>query len=355
MKPLQSSFPASVSSGTQRGDRVAGPTARIQALDFTKGALVLFMVLYHWLNYYFGSQGSYYRYLRFLTPSFIFITGFLISHVYLSGDRKTDPQVPKRLLQRGLKILVLFVLLNAALALILPGAQLFQNVSGRDILTIYVTGNPFVGGHEKVASFYILVPIGYLLLLSAGLSIASRFFKYIFYVICVCCFIGLFALYLTGRESGNLELIAIGLLGVISGYVPLERASRVINHPYILLFAYVCYLTVITIYDVNYPLQIVGVCLTLMAIYLVGATEREPGRLRKHVILLGKYSLFGYVFQIAILHMLHGGLAHVDLGGAVLYVSFFLAFALTMLSVEGMDRLRTGSKVVNRMYKGVFA
>src|SRR6184192_3526731 len=57
---------------------------RNSALDFTKGMLVLLMVLYHWLNYFVASEGDFYRYLRFVTPSFIFITGFLISNVYLS-------------------------------------------------------------------------------------------------------------------------------------------------------------------------------------------------------------------------------------------------------------------------------
>jgi uncharacterized membrane protein len=33
---------------------------RDTAIDFTKGALVLFMVLYHWLNYVFGPHGKYY-------------------------------------------------------------------------------------------------------------------------------------------------------------------------------------------------------------------------------------------------------------------------------------------------------
>jgi len=42
---------------------------RIPAFDFTKGTLVLFMVLYHWLNYFYGPQGDIYKYLRFLTPS----------------------------------------------------------------------------------------------------------------------------------------------------------------------------------------------------------------------------------------------------------------------------------------------
>src|ERR1700691_3958535 len=71
---------------------------RIPALDFTKGALVLVMVLYHWMNYFVMADGSIYKYLRFLTPSFIFITGFLISQVYLSKYQASRSHVPGRLL-----------------------------------------------------------------------------------------------------------------------------------------------------------------------------------------------------------------------------------------------------------------
>lgn len=84
------------------------PTNRNEALDFTKGALVLCMVLYHWLNYFHGLQGPVYRYLRFLPPSFIFITGFLVSNAYLRKYDIRDPRLPKRLVIRGLKILGVF-------------------------------------------------------------------------------------------------------------------------------------------------------------------------------------------------------------------------------------------------------
>ena len=73
-----------IKQGEQAVDASSGRRGRISALDFTKGALVLVMVLYHWLNYFVGPQGDFYRYLSFLPPSFICITGFLISHVYLS-------------------------------------------------------------------------------------------------------------------------------------------------------------------------------------------------------------------------------------------------------------------------------
>jgi len=38
-----------------------------------------------------------------------------------------------------------------------------------------------------------------------------------------------------------------------------------------------------------------------MVIYLVGISGSDSGKIRSEVILLGKYSLFGYISQIAIL------------------------------------------------------
>ena len=82
-----------------------GRSRRIPALDFTKGALVLIMVLYHWLNYFVTADGSVYKYLRFLTPSFIFITGLLISHVYRTKYQAMSQRISRRLAVRGLKLL----------------------------------------------------------------------------------------------------------------------------------------------------------------------------------------------------------------------------------------------------------
>src|SRR5512141_590938 len=84
---------------------------RDTAIDFAKGTLVLFMVLYHWLNY-FVPQGQYYNYLRFLTPSFIFISGFMVSQIHLRRHENGDLRLPKRLIVRGLKLLAVFVVLN---------------------------------------------------------------------------------------------------------------------------------------------------------------------------------------------------------------------------------------------------
>ena len=329
---------------------------RNPALDFTKGALVLFMVLYHWLNYFTSTTGDSYRYIRFVTPSFIFIAGFLISNIYLSKYEISDPRLPKRLLQRGLKILGVFVALNLVINLLFS-----QSYAGRILFTssnlvaIYVTGNTVIAGSGKAAAFYVLVPISYLLLLSAGLLILGRFFKYIFHTVFVLFLGGILVLDLAGLESANLELVTIGLLGVLFGYIPIEKINRLVRHPYMIVGAYLCYLIAIRIWNVIYPLQIVGVCLSVMLIYLVGAKEGEPGRARRHVNLLGKYSLFGYIAQIAILQVLYRSLRYVNLGTGALVLSFFAAFALTMISVEVVDRLRARSTVVDRLHKAVFA
>jgi peptidoglycan/LPS O-acetylase OafA/YrhL len=334
--------------GIVKADTGSSPN-RIAALDFTKGALVLIMVLYHWLGYFHGQHGSVYRYLRFLPPSFIFIAGFLISNVYLTKHTLTDPRLPKRLVSRGAKILAVFVLLNVAISFVFTG---FHSLSVDDLWAVYVTGNVFIAGTGKAAAFYVLVPISYLLFLSAVLLVARRFYKYTFYVACALSFLAIFALDLQGLKSTNLELVAIGLLGLIT---PIERVNSFVRHPYLITLAYLCYALVLTKWEPNYVGQVVGVCLTLMLIYLVGTSSAEFATVQSPAILLGKYSLFGYIAQIAVLQLLRRALFHINLGSGGPILSFVSAVALTIAAVVILDRARSKSAVIDKSYKWVFA
>src|SRR6266481_1710121 len=331
--------------------------SRITALDFTKGALVLIMVLYHWLNYFYGPVDN--RYLRFLTPSFIFIAGFLISNIYLSKYGISDPQLPKRLLQRGLKIFGVFVVLNVTRILLVR--ENFQSqVSSvhspvRTLIDVYILGSGVGGGQTKAVAFFVLLPISYLLILSAVLLVACKLYQYTFHVVCGFFLLSIVALNFVGLQSPNLELVTIGLLGVITGYLPIEKVNALVRHPYWLGVAYVSYLGAITVWDVIYPLQIIGVYLSLMIIYLLALKSGEPGKARAVVILLGKYSLFGYIAQIAVLQLLRQGLNRIDSEVAVIGLSFVSAFALTILSVQLVNRTRAESTTVDRLYKAVFA
>jgi peptidoglycan/LPS O-acetylase OafA/YrhL len=331
---------------------------RISALDFTKGALVLIMVLYHWINYFIGPQWEYYQYLRFLTPSFIFITGFMVSNVYLSKYDAADPRLPKRLFTRGVKLLAIFIILNVARTLVVPvlsaGAIVKNPLDLRNLFFVFVSGNlPVVGA--KLVSFYILVPISYVLILSGALMLPYRIFRYTFHLVCVLLLLSIVILGLIDAHSQNLELFTIGMLGVLTGFVPIAVINGFVQHPYILGFAYLCYTIAITIWNVPFPLLIVGVCLSLMVIYLVGLGGGESGIIRREVILLGKYSLFGYISQMVILQFLSAGFHHVDPGIAVLVISFVAAFALTVISVEVVDRARAKAPSMDKLYKAVFA
>ncbi len=341
-----------------RTNASASKLQRISALDFTKGALVLIMVLYHWINYFIGPQWGYYQYLRFLTPSFIFITGFMISNVYLSKYDPADPRLAKRLFTRGLKLITIFVCLNLARTFIVPA--LGTGVVPRNLLdpgsifSVFVSGNlPSLGG--KLISFSILVPISYLLMFSGALMVPYRFYRYTFHVVCLLLLLSVLIMGLLGAESQNLELVTIGMLGVLTGFMSIATINQFVRHPYILGFAYLCYTTAVAIWGVPFPVQMVGVPLSVMVIYLVGITGSDSGVIKSEVILLGKYSLFGYISQIAILQILAASLRHVNLGFVVLSVSFAAAFALTIISVEVVDRARARAASMDRLYKAVFA
>ncbi len=349
----------SAAAGSQVTVQQGGTTNRIPAFDFIKGALVLFMVLYHWLNYFYAPQGEIYKYLRFLTPSFIFVTGFLISYIHLHKYGLGNPKLPKRLFLRGLKLLGIFVLLNVLISLLFPDSSittlLFERSSLADLEAIFLSGNVYVYGIGKVAAFTILVPIGYLLMVSALLLFECKFFKYTFHVVCGLFLLCILLLDLYGIHSTNLELLTIGLLGVVVGYTSDTNINTLVNYKYVIALAYCAYLGAITIWDVPFPLRVAGVCLTVMLIYIPGAKGGEPGRVRRHVLVLGKYSLFGYISQIAILQLLHRALTHINRGATVLVVSFVAGFAFTMISVEVVDWARRKSSALDWFYRAIFA
>ena len=327
---------------------------RITALDFTKGTLVLFMVLYHWINYFVGPDWPYYIYLRFLTPSFIFITGFMISNVYLAKYEVTDPRLSKRLVIRGVKLLAIFIVLNLVRDFVRP--LLFGDTLSFSVLYPENVKVLFLTGHfsSKVIAFYILVPIAYLLILSGVLMIPRRRYKYTFQAFCIFLFLLLMAIDFSGMKNQNLEILAIGMLGMLVGFKRIEVINRAIRHPYLLALTYILYTIAISRWNVTYPLEVIGTCLSVTIIYLVGTIEWGWHSFKETIILLGKYSLFGYISQIAILQILEASLRHVGFEYAKLLTSFIAAFVLTILAVVAIDRARKAATEIDQAYKAVF-
>lgn len=332
---------------------------RDPALDFVKGILVLFMVFYHWLNYFVGLEGQYYNYLRFLTPSFIFITGFVISQIHFEKYGRGSAQLSSRLMVRGLKLLGVFVALNILMGLAVPGSLVRSSFAGISLpaflFSVFVSGNVVAYAGQKTAAFTILVPIAYLLIVSAGLNLLCGRVKYVFHYACGVLLLEILLLGAHGMHSFNLGLLMIGVLGVVLGYARREQVAALVSHRYVLCGIYGVYLVVITIWDVTSPVQILGAVLTTTLIYVAGKSGGEPGTIRGSAILLGKYSLFGYVFQIAILQVLRRISWFHEHGVIVLVFSLLLGFALTVGAVEILDWARVKSRMVNRSYQLVFA
>lgn len=326
---------------------------RNPALDFTKGALMLLMVLYHWINYFVSPVGPIYTHLRFITPSFIFITGFVITNIYPARYEFDYLNVSRRLFRRGIKLLAIFTALNVLANLVfatnyrgaMPGVDGFF---GR-ATDIYVSGN-------AKSSFSVLLPISYLLLMAGGVFRVGRGSKHVLYAVCglVLLCVAMLNLHLT--PSANLEMLAFGLVGIICGAYPIERINSVVDHPLAIGVLYLGYTIVIAIWGVPYALQVLGVCLNVGLIYLVGVKQSIGRAVYAQVVIFGKYSLFGYIAQIGALHFLHQILVRLYLPAVLLWaVSFMGAFIITVATVNAIDIARKKFSVVNSVYGAVFS
>ncbi|HYI93649.1 MAG TPA: hypothetical protein VEX68_08900 [Bryobacteraceae bacterium] len=306
--------------------------------------MVLVMVLYHWLNYFVGTLGFYYRYMRFLTPSFIFIVGFLVAHVYLSGSKVPDTRVPKRLLIRGLKLFVIFLVLNLMMKL-LPSTSSPQLTDWG----VYIGQNSDNGR----AAFAVFLPIAYLLVAAAGISLLMRLSSYMFDIAAIAVMGIAVLLENTGRPNAFMELIGTGLLGTVIGTVPISRIDSVLRHHTLVAIAYAAYLAAITLWNEIYVLQIVGVCLSLSIMYLIGTVAKN--RTADAVVLLGKYSLVGYIVQITIFQGLHRMAKHTGDGAATEILYLGVATGLTFVAIVMLDHIKARVPLIRKLYAAVFA
>lgn len=342
-----------VAGSTQAIPRLdSAVVTRNETLDFVKGSLVLVMVLYHWLNYFVTIDWDVYRYLRFLTPSFILITGFIVSHVYLGKYSYDSPRLRSRLVQRGLKLLLLFIVLN-----VLVDRAAGGHANGLGPLTPSWTARAnaiFIVG-EGAAAFSILVPIAYFLMLAPFVLLASKRTGMSLSAIAATALAVTIGASVAGFSNSHLEFLSVALVGLAAGAVGFSRIDAMLRRPVWLVFGYLLYLAAITIWNVRFPLQVIGVCLSVALLYLIGVKWESGGVVQRHVVELGKYSLFAYITQIAALQLLRRGLRGADLVGAQLLVPFAVCLIVTVVAVRLMTEARSRSTVADSVYRTIFA
>jgi peptidoglycan/LPS O-acetylase OafA/YrhL len=325
--------------------------ARVTHFDFVKGTLVLLMVLYHWLNYYIGLEWGGYRYLRFLTPAFIFITGFLVSHIYLQRYAPDDPRLHRRLASRGLKLLLLFIGLNLVAEFTIGGRLGLRSLDMSTWLTaaneVFIKGSP-------LAAFDVLVSIAYFLVLAPLVLLVSSRLHVHLWVLAAVAVVAVAMLAPSGRSSAHVEMLAIASIGLAAGASRHGGRLATLRGPAFLVPAYLLYVAAITWWNTPFLIQTIGVVLNLLVIDAVAVASGDGGVVQRRLIRIGQYSLFAYIAQIAVLQLLRRTLAPSSLAGLGVFLPFLLALAITTLAVELTEASRAQWRLVDRLYRTVF-
>jgi hypothetical protein len=325
---------------------------RIVTIDFTKGILVLFMVIYHGLNY-LGYESSPHYYLLFVPPSFILIAGFIITHVYVPKYGLTSRNLVSRLILRSCKLLLLFTLLNVGVIVVLSsqhaGTALTMKNFVRSWSEIYIIGG------SRLAAFEVLLPIGYLLLLSVPVMRFQSLFPYVIggvslTTVAVCLVTGYY-----GYSLYNLYLISAGIIGMAIGLLPGDKIT-VVSYSWItLLSAYILYWCCFHLFGDIYIVQIFATLICLIIIYAVGSRIDLQSWLPRQSLLLGRYTLLSYIIQILYLQIFKRSPFYwmfEPLGIIVIVISTMM---LTWVTILIVDYARAKNESFNDVYKLIFA
>jgi len=330
----------------------AVPVEREDAIDCLKGILVLFMALYHSINYT-PHYNLAFVYMAFLPPSFIFLAGFLLTHIYTRKYDLRDRKLHLRLLKRGAKLLALFTVMNLVVQIVLmtPGRHPVEGA----LAFFSRWQSVYFAGSGRVAVFEILLPIAYFLLLSPLVFFAMWLRRWLVPVLAV----GLCALcwLLEQRHHAgeNLLLLSAGLLGMACGVIPLATIRRISQRWGIIIPVYLLYRWLSAAYGESYLVQTSDVLVTLLFLYGLLDRFHTPNQFFEGLALLGKYSLVAYIIQIAWLQVFvhlfgrdHGRVVEVlALFAATTAISYFAALVT--------DFCRSRYRWSDRLYHAAFA
>lgn len=325
---------------------------RLAFLDLAKGILVILMVVYHSLNYT-NEYHLAFRYLSFLPPSFILVTGFLITIVYYPRYARGETSVSYRLITRGLKLLALFIALNVA-------AQFVRSpVYGQSLsmgVPAFFAGwrEVFLRGSGPSVAFEVLLPIAYLLLLAPSLLWFARFHVAALPAV-TALVVGAGAFMdFQGVANANFNLLSAGLIGMVAGRF-LPRAE-LIGRPIIFaVLGYAVYFPLSLAKGYVYLVQLAGACVALLLICCVSLRLGERGFIQRFLIREGQYSLLAYIVQIGVLQVLSRVLGRPDPISTGSLALFGVTLLVMILVNEATEWLRHRAEPVDKIYRAIFA
>jgi hypothetical protein len=322
------------------------------ALDIVKGVLVIVMVIYHAMNVFSNAGAEAYGYIRFVSGSFVFVSGYIIARFYASGYVDGYPLATRRLLTRGVKLVLLFTAIN----LVINATGFGNPAKDQGGLTHFIWNSPaiYLAGDPRVASFQILLPIAYTLILAPLLLGALARWPALFLLLAVA---GTLLYSLSTLRAPNLEFTLIGVAGLAVGLWESVRQRNVLRvGP---LAAVVGISTLLMLMGhlsratITYTVAIAILLKLLYDLFKVADASTRPMR---YVALLGSYSLFAYIAQIVMLQGAQRVLripkldVGVELAGVVVIASLALIVCCALLA-----ELRKRVRWIDTAYRQVFA
>ena len=338
-------------SGSGQAD--PGSRSRDSGLDFLKGFLVLVMVVHHSLEYFLGPRYPVIKYFDFVTGAFVFVAGFIVSSISGTRPGLTAGRNYWRLVQRGWKVVLLFLIVNLAINLVVK-----VNYNGRHFGVaqfVRESYSVFWLGNKAVASFEILLPIAYTLLASALLLtlFRSRLMRTlpVMALVAYCS--------LLEDPSFNLYYLCLGLCGFAAGVfadrgriqVMVEKGCRA----FFILFAGVYFALISWLPNDNLPLYLFGILAVVGLVYLYAVDFNYGWPVNHAVVLLGKYSLLGYLAHILFLQLLYRLVQLPILSEGCAIIPFVLASAFLFGLCYATEALRRWHANADYVYRLIFA
>ena len=325
--------------------------SRDLVLDFVKGILVVVMVIYHVMNIFSSASHEAFGYIRFVSGSFLFISGYIIALFYEPKYNMNKVAVTKRLVLRGFKLLLLFTALNMAINLTGVG-----NPNKAQLGVLHYFGN-FIQvyglGKSGVASFQILLPIAYLLTLAPLLLLLRR----IKFILASVSLVAAFCLSYFEVDSVNVSLGIIGVIGLYTGMLTSQyQASYAIKSKPVILAGLVLSFFMMGYLDRNILTYALGVMVVIKLFYDLGMGINLNATINRMAVVFGQYSLLCYIAQIVLLQFLSLILYRPKwpLGIEVALLTLATCAILLVLCFL-VAFLRTRNRLVDKSYKLIFA
>lgn len=346
------------SSARQPASRSTSGTQRVASLDYLKGVLVLLMVVYHAMYAVRGlapqnALAWIAISLHFLHFAFLFVTGFLCGFHYLPKAQAGERKINGRLLWRGVKLYGIFACSNGLLLLLGLGTD-WETLRGLGGTPAAFVSNVVLSIPGKVFAYEILGYIAfYLMVCSLTLSRWSGVIGMLLLAVAV----GLI-------NAPFFSFLFVGFVGqTLGAKVALSGAGSIENRLWSLrwlgqlLFVVSRPLVVLAYMSARGLTEVIVVVVDIMLWWwgVATCTSDPNSRLSRQLGVLGRYTLFAYLFQMPIVHILARMVPYVHLHWLTLYVAIIIVTtAITVAVVLAVDFTKHRSRKFRNAFVAIF-